>query len=217
MLDMLHKGAQCAKVGVASVERPRAAIDLVRMSRAREVLIQRVEAREGAVAQDALVRVPVERALCGVELQRGRRKPRTVRTNEFLRVGDDTSLIHVDGNFVNHVPRYARGTRAGLEVEHHTAMVNESLETTLARARVRLWLMNSATVLTECMIVAEAAVTLDAIRVVFNFVLLEVVLRIVDLPSDQRRNMLNTINPSRQSNHHKPSGHLPHAPPARHM
>lgn len=117
-LNVLQQRAERRKLRVAPAPRRRAAVDPVCVRRAAQVLVQARERAVLAVAEDALVRAAIPRALRRPVLRLGAREVGAVGVlDEPAGVGDDVVAVSFGGVFVDEMARRARGAGSGLQVK----------------------------------------------------------------------------------------------------
>lgn len=116
-LDVLQERAQRLELLPAPVPRVRAPIDLIGVRRAPEVRIERGERGKSPVAEVALVRVPIPRAV-GRPLVRDARDRAAGARNHPRGVRDDPAPVELPDELVDHGTRHARVARPGLEVQN---------------------------------------------------------------------------------------------------
>lgn len=101
---MLQQRAERRILGVAPIAGRRAAVDLVRVRRALQVLVQARKLRELFVTQGTLVSASVERVLGRPALDRCRLRVRPVGVlDELPAIRDDVLSVGLDGVFVDEV------------------------------------------------------------------------------------------------------------------
>lgn len=139
---MLHEPTKRVEVRAASAESLRAAVDLVCVKGAAEVLVERLELAERALAQDAFVRSAVEGSLRGIGSDGRGRLPVAIVGDELRAVYDNAVFVVLHSELVDHLTRDARMAPARLEMEHDTPVVDEGLVAFAARAPVDSGLVN---------------------------------------------------------------------------
>lgn len=161
-LDVLAQRAKRLKLRATSRVAARAAVHLIFVRRAREVLVERVERTGLAVAQEALVHAPVPRALRSP--RRNGSRPALAVRNHGGWIRDDVLSVVLRSDPVNLVARDTRRTRSRFPVRNECGSVDEHLVALLPRALHGRMLMDlGAEVLLQVVVVLEETATGTAV------------------------------------------------------
>ena len=172
---MLHEPAEGPELNAAPVEYARALVDAVRMRGAAQVRVEGGEEAELAVAQHALVRVAVERALGRPLVLHGGVAAGVLAVaalDEPPRVGDDAPAVRPDRGAVHRLARHARAARPALPVRDEVRVGDEAAAAVASGAHVRAGLVDRrAQVVVEVALAREDALARHAVEVLLPVVL----------------------------------------------